>query len=521
MLLRFCEEHPSSHGRNRRLRVVPVGSFLEQFFPSPPRTVLYTPCPPDPSFAWARLHRGPGAIALSGVTHTLCTVGAVRVLTELLTAPYEPYDALICTSSAVVRMVREVIGAYADYLRDRLGGTPALRPRLETIPLGVNPEKFRPATPAERAAWRARLNISDEEVAILFVGRFTPHAKAHPFPMFQGLARAAQATGQRVHLVLSGWAPNDAILRAFVEGLGAFAPGIPVSVADGMDPHFRFGVWHAADLFTSLSDSIQETFGLVILEAMASGLPVVAADWDGYRDLVSDGETGFLVPTMMVRDATADATMRLLLRAIDYDGFLAECNQTVIVDPVAAAEAYARLLGDANLRRSMGAAGRQRVQERFAWNRVVRAYEELWCSQETQRRAHIDRAGAAQQTCPAGVRDRSPGPPCYPAPEVSFAGYPTRLLNEDARVEAVRGAEAELARLLTLPLCNYAGERRVGDEAVLRSLLAAAASPRTLGELDDTQRGRGAAGGTLRATLAWLLKYGLLRLVEDHPSRGQ
>jgi glycosyltransferase involved in cell wall biosynthesis len=56
---------------------------------------------------------------------------------------------------------------------------------------------------------------------------------------------------------------------------------------------------------------------------MASGLPVVASDWDGYRDLVVDGGTGYLVPTRMVRGATADTTARLLVGQIDYDLFVA------------------------------------------------------------------------------------------------------------------------------------------------------------------------------------------------------
>ena len=64
------------------------------------------------------------------------------------------------------------------------------------------------------------------------------------------------------------------------------------SFVDGRDPHMRHSVWHAADLFVSPSDSIQETFGLAVLEAMACGLPVVASDWDGYRDIVDDGQTG-------------------------------------------------------------------------------------------------------------------------------------------------------------------------------------------------------------------------------------
>ena len=503
-LTRFCEQHPSAGTRRRTLRVVPMDDFLDSFCPAPPAPVLYTPCPPDPSFAWARLHRGPGAFALSGVTHTLCSAAAARVLCDLVTAPYESYDALICTSATVVRMVRTVTEAYADYLRDRLGGAPALRPRLVTIPLGVNPERYRPATPAERTARRAALNVADDAVAVLFVGRFTPHAKAHPFPMFQGLARAIRETGRRAHLLLSGWAPNDALLRAFLDALRTFAPGVPVSVVNGTDPDLRFGVWQAADVFTSLADSIQETFGLVIVEAMASGLPVVASDWDGYRDLVVDGETGLLVPTCMVRDATTNATARLLLGAVDYDGFLAECNQAVTVDPAAAAAAYGRLLTDGAFRRRMGEAGRRRVLERFTWERVVRAYEDLWREQEVERRAHVKPSGAACE---------SMGPPCYPAPEVSFAGYPTRLLDEQASLQAVSGAETNLRQVLTLPVCTYAGHRRVEDVEGMSSVLTAAVSPRSLGELEDVMRVRGVSHETARATLAWLLKYGLLRVV--------
>jgi glycosyltransferase involved in cell wall biosynthesis len=502
-LTRFFQEHPSGRGKGGRLRVVPLADFPESFFPDPPAPVFFTPCPPDPAFAWARYQGGPESFALCGVTHTLCTTGAARVLCDLLTAPYEPYDALICTSTAVVKLVQACTGAYADYLRERLGVRPTLRPRLVMIPLGVNPEKFRPATVAERAARRAALHITDDEVAVLFVGRFAPHAKAHPFSLFHGLARAARETGQRVHLVLCGWAANDSLLHAYVDGARAFAPGIPVSVVNGLDPDLRFGVWKAADLFTSLPDNLQETFGLVVLEGMASGLPLVASDWDGYRDLVAEGETGLLVPTCMVQGATGDATLRLLLGAVDYDTFLAECNQAVAVDPEAAAAAYARLLCDAELRRRMGHAGRARVLERFTWAGVVRAYEELWRSQDEERRAAPVTAA------------RLFGPACFPAPELAYAGYPTRWLGDEARLETVPGAADNLGALLALPLTNYAGGRRVTDESQLRALLAEAASPRPLAELDAVFQGQGISPVRGRATVAWLLKYGLLRVARE------
>jgi glycosyltransferase involved in cell wall biosynthesis len=500
-LAALCRQHPRACRHTPRILL--MDRFLEVLGHSPP-PILYTPCPPDPSFAWARLARGPGAFSLSGVTHTLCTAGAARLLGDMLTAPYESHDALICTSTAVVRMVRALTGAYADYLGERFGCAPVLRPRLEMIPLGVNPDRFRPATAQERAARRAELNIRPEAVAVLFVGRFTPHAKAHPFPMFQGLARAARDTGQPIHLILSGWAASEVQMRLYLDGLRAFAPGVPVSVVKGTHPDLRFGVWQAADLYTSLADSIQETFGLVVIEAMASALPVVATDWDGYRDLVVDGQTGCLVPTAMVRGATVDTTLRLLLGAVDYDAFLAECNQAVVVDPDAAASAYARLLTDSALRLQMGAAGRERVLQHFTWERVVRAYEELWRQQDAERRGH-----AAQVMARPGE-----GPPCYPSPELSFAGYPTGLLDAEALVCAAPGAVDELARILTLPLCTYAGQR-VKEELALRAALERAAAPVSLGELATSFGAQAATAAQARATVAWLLKYGLLKRVDS------
>ena len=127
-------------------------------------------------------------------------------------------------------MVREVTGAYADYLTDRFGrqatASSSLRTpvRLETIPLGVDIDRFRPANPAERAAARHSLGVDDDEVAILYVGRLSHHAKAHPFPIFRGASEAALATGRRVHLILAGWAAHPAVHDAFKDGARDVCP---------------------------------------------------------------------------------------------------------------------------------------------------------------------------------------------------------------------------------------------------------------------------------------------------------
>ena len=186
--------------------------------------------------------------------------------------------------------------------------------RLEVIPLGVDTEAFAPSTPPQRRQAREALGVADAEMAILFVGRLSHHAKAHPFPMFRAISIAAERTGRPLHLMVAGWAANDAVRAAFVDGASAFSQGIRVSFLDGTDSVVRRAVWRAADIFITLAESVQETFGLTVVEAMASGLPVVATDWDGYRDLVEDGSSGHLVPTAMVRGATSESSGPAALR---------------------------------------------------------------------------------------------------------------------------------------------------------------------------------------------------------------
>jgi len=504
-ITRTWRAQPRTSPNPRRLHIHSINDFHETFFRSPRATLIHAPQPPDPAFAWARQQAGPGAFALSGVTHTLCSLEAVALLRSLVDAPFEPCDALVCTSRAVEAMVRAVTGTYAAFLSERFGVKESSRQatpvRLEIIPLGVDTERFRPATVEERGEARALFGLAEDEVAVLFVGRLSHHAKAHPYPLYHAAEQASVTVGRPLRLLLAGWTANEAVRAAFVEGARTFAPNVRTDFLDGTEPVTRRSVWHAADLFVSLSDNVQETFGLSVVEAMASGLPVIASDWDGYRDLVVDGETGFLVPTAIVAGATADATARLLLGSLNYDHFLAECSQSTAVDPNAAASALSRLVADESLRRRMGDAGRRRALEQFAWPRIIRLYESLWNEQETERRARSVRGNSV-----AIGRD---GPAAYPSPERSFAGYPSRVVDATDVVEPA-GDLVALERLLATPLTHHAAGRRVSDPQLI--LAAIERAPCTVAELDQEWAAAGIPFDIGRSTLAWMLKYGLLHL---------
>src|SRR6185437_4529883 len=108
-----------------------------------------------------------------------------------------------------------------------------------------------------------------------------------------GLQIAAERSGRRLALIQCGRAPNEPIAEAYTSGAAAFAPSVRLIPVDSRVDADRRNAWAAGDLFVSLSDGIQETFGLTPVEAMAAGLPVVVSDWNGYRDTVRDGVEGF------------------------------------------------------------------------------------------------------------------------------------------------------------------------------------------------------------------------------------
>jgi glycosyltransferase involved in cell wall biosynthesis len=135
----------------------------------------------------------------------------------------------------------------------------------------------------------------------LYVGRFNLLSKMNPVPMAIALERAAPQTGKPVYWVLSGWAASEEAETRFHEVTRAACPSVEYRVVDGRRPEARFSVWSVGDIFLSLSDNVQETFGLTPVEAMAAGLPSVISDWDGYRDTVRHGVDGFRAATYTPR----------------------------------------------------------------------------------------------------------------------------------------------------------------------------------------------------------------------------
>lgn len=346
---------------------------------------------PDPligEFAWWRRRTDPYGFSICGVAHTTASDRVVNGLVDMLRAPTEAWDAIICPSRAVNGMIKEVLDTECAYLKERFGGKPTCRIELPIIPLGVNEDVFSP-TPARQAAGRKlrqRLGIGDDDVAALFVGRLAAKRKLNPGPTCLALQQAAQSMDAKLHMIWCGWFRDEKDKNAFLDTARQVAPDVVFHYVDGQKANVRENIWHAADLFVALVDNIQETFGLVPVEAMAAGLPVVATDWDGFRDTIVDGVTGMTVATAMPPPESGRRTAwRYECFYLDFDEYLHAITQTVWMDIAAAGRAIAKLASDPALRAKMGEAGRKRVASMYDWRNIIPQYQDLWRELEARR----------------------------------------------------------------------------------------------------------------------------------------
>jgi alpha-maltose-1-phosphate synthase len=498
-----------SHGATVPITWIP---FAEPQRLEEPGCLFYPTVGVD-ELAWRRRRHDQRAYSVVGITHTIVSGAVMEVIANWLIAPVQPWDAVICTSKAVHDAVETVIEAQTAYLQTRLGGAvrPSL-PQLPVIPLGVDCDAYQ-TNPALRAEWRQRLGIAARDVAVLFLGRLSFHGKAHPVPMYRGLQQALDRNvlpnGARLHLIQAGWFANDAIERAFRDGAKAHCPDVVCHFLDGRQSEVRNGIWQAADIYTSLSDNLQETFGLSPIEGMAAGLPSVVSDWDGYRDTVRDGIDGFRVPTLM---PPAPYGMQLAdrydLEIDNYDRFIGFSSQLISVDTQAAAAAYAALIADPELRRRMGAAAAAQARAAFDWRVVVAQTQELWADLADRRRL-------LRETAP--LPDRKPDTVALahlprPDPFRIFAGYTTAMLQPDSVVSLVPGTRPEdIEARLKSPLSDFAMQilpELAEMQAAFRHL--AASGGLKAGELAElVAPGR---SERLYRGLVWMAKMDLVRI---------
>lgn len=241
---------------------------------------------------------------------------------------------------------------------DILRSYPAVDPeRVKVVHNGIDLEAWqRPE--GERAdaeaATLARLGIDPDRPTVVFVGRIT-RQKGLPH-----LLRACEMLPDDVQLVLCAGAPDTPEIKAEVEalvaGLREKRTGV-VWIEEMLPRPELIAVLAASDVF--VCPSVYEPLGIVNLEAMAVGLPVVGSATGGIPDVIVEGETGLLVPIEQVQDGTGTP-----IDPARFEVDLAERLAALVTDPARVA--------------AMGAAARKRVEDHFAWEAIAKRTMEVY-----------------------------------------------------------------------------------------------------------------------------------------------
>ena len=297
---------------------------------------------------------------ITGVTHSLSYARYGSAFAQHVWPGATRRDCIVATSRAGEAVVR----AELEYLR---AWSPLARlPSVARVPLGVRCRDYESVPPCP--------DLPPAATVFLVLGRISPYSKMDLVPLLRAFQRLA---GSGVDLstaclVLAGGSNESQGLPGTLTNLAANI-GLRLVVVTEPDEAAKRALLCRADVVLSLADNPQETFGLTLLEAQASGTPVIASDYDGYRDLVLDGQTGFLVPTV---DSGADPLIPLmapLLYDTTYHLWLA---QDVAVDVAALSRRIADLL-DPGMRTRMGRAAREWARH-FDWSEIIGRYVALW-----------------------------------------------------------------------------------------------------------------------------------------------
>jgi phosphatidylinositol alpha-1,6-mannosyltransferase len=241
------------------------------------------------------------------------------------------------------RLLNRVLAGSAGVIA--AGGYPAAEgerslrtplPPCTIVPPGVNVERFRPQTAAEKTATRARLRLPADGPLVTSVSRLVPRKG------MDTLIRASvelRVDHPDLTVAIAGKGRDTGRLQKLIDQLGA-----PVTLLGRISDDDLVDLYAAGDVFSMLCRTRwggleQEGFGIVFLEAAASGVPQAAGRSGGAHEAVEHDETGLVVD--------------------DPD------------DPTAAAEAIGSLLADPERRAAMADAGRRRAEAEFSYEKLA------------------------------------------------------------------------------------------------------------------------------------------------------
>jgi len=290
---------------------------------------------------------------------------------------FQKYDSIICSSNAVKTAVKKQFEIVSDAIYRQFNIKMDFEGRLDVVPLGVDTDIFKPG---DKYTERKEYGIPENATVMMWLGRFSAYDKADLLPMIR-VFKKIYKDYDNLYLVMVG---HDVMKKPYLPYLKKIILEWNLSdrviIIEKNDVSKRHKLLACADIFLSPIDSVQETFGLTPIEAMACGVPQIVSDWNGYKETVEEGVTGFRIPTLWLKcDRDISASNLFFKHDFEYEAFYSHflMGQTIAVDLVIFEKKLRLLIENEGLRAEMSA-NSVAAAKKFAWKNIIRKYEDLW-----------------------------------------------------------------------------------------------------------------------------------------------
>jgi glycosyltransferase involved in cell wall biosynthesis len=327
-----------------------------------------------PRMCEIRTHFKKMHVPICGLLHSVWGSDSPAIYTWLLTTMQE-CDVIVVTSEAGGVAVRMIIEAVNAQFRERNCRVMTREPRIVNLPFGT----FLPSEDLlDQRRARSLLQIPEASFVLLYLGRLSEEYKADLDVLLEAFARLSPGP-RDYRLMLAGQILDPAYhmhLRRRIDGLRI---GGRTIILENFPEILKTSIYAACDVFISPADSIQETFGLSILEAMAHGKPVIATEWSGYRELIIDGETGFLLRTRW--SSMASAAISPFVAALSAQEISHYMAQRTVLDIDELITKITLLANDGMIGKKLGCQARQVVLQKYTWAQASRQFLKLWRDQ--------------------------------------------------------------------------------------------------------------------------------------------
>ena len=442
-----------------------------------------------PGLVYLRNKYAKNKFPITGLIHSLNGIETNYHALKICTAPLLPYDTVICSSIAGKKVVEKI---FKHIEKNFTSGNTTLsfKGNTKTIPLGINDSSL---TTPDKKECRRHLSLPMDAIVLLTLGRLSPQTKSDLYPLIKTFQKLTQnASGKPLVLIIAGGA-NEKQIQIVKQMISECDLENSVHLITNFANDSKPYIYGAADIYLSLSDNLQETFGISVIEAMAAGLPVIASDINGYSELIDHNETGYKVPTLW----TDQLSLAELADIMNFETMQLMLAQCMAVDTEELHKHLYELINNKDLCVSMGAKAKKVVEQNYRWATIIHHYEGLWDNLFEQ---SLSYSGEVQIKENPFLNDYLN----------TFNHYPTSTLKDDNMCTITQdGKEVIKTGKLPLPYTNIGS--LLNNNAIVEVLKHLSQKPSKVSDIVSLDS-LSIKNDILKYTLLWMAKYSLIHI---------